>query len=243
MKKIISTGVFVFAGGVAGAFASLLLFSYAPSLPYLSDMGIFKVGKEQAVIVNKTEEVVIEQQKAFRMAYEKNAPAIVGVKSVRGGSAQASGVGFIVSSDGLVLTRREWVPSAAGAQVVVMRDGADIPAEVVKAADERGLVLLKIKASGLPVVSFAKNEERKLGDGIFLIGMKRGTSATIPFMNAGVLKSIDGDFLETNIAEDFRLATGTPLFTIAGDVLGINSVNSQGYVFAISSDAIAKFLD
>lgn len=242
MKKIISTGALILVGGIAGAFASLFLFAYAPSLPYLSTLDIFSARRDQAVIVNKTEEVVIEQQEAFQKAYDKNAPAIVGVKSVRSGNTQASGVGFIVSSDGLILTRREWVTSGAGVAVMVTRDGSDVPAEVVKASDERGLVLLKIKASGLPVVSFAKNEERKLGDSVFLIGMKRGTSGMLSFMNAGVIKSIDGDFMETNIAEDFRLATGTPLFTITGDVLGINSVNSSGYVFAISSDAITQFL-
>lgn len=242
MKKIITTCALLFAGGIGGVAAFVLLSSYAQSIPYLSGMDVFNARRDQAIIVNKTEEVVIEQQQAFQKAYDKNAPAIVGVKSVRSGNTQASGVGFIVSSDGLVLTRREWVSSAVGIQVMVTREGNDIPAEIVKASDDRGLVLLRIKASGLPVVSFAKNEERKLGESAFLIGMKRGTSGSISFMNAGVIKSIDGDFIETNIAEDFRMATGTPLFTITGDVLGINSVNSAGYVFAISSDAITKFL-
>lgn len=237
MKKIISTGIFVALGGVVGTFASLLLFSYVPSVT-----DILGVRRDQTVIVNKTEEVVIEQQQAFKKAYDKNAPTIVGVKSVQKGNTQVSGVGFIVSSDGLILTRREWVSSAAGARVVVTREGSDVDGEIIKVSEERGLVLLKIKASGLPVVSFAKNEERKLGDSVFLIGVKRGTGGTIPFMNAGVIKSIDGDFMETNIAEDFRLATGTPLFTITGDVLGINSVNSAGYVFTVSSDAITRFL-
>ena len=242
MKKIIITGTLVLVGGMAGAFAAIFLSSYAQSIPVLSGMDIFDVRKDQAVIVNKTEQVVIEQQLAFQKAYEKNVPAIVAVKSVLYGNTQVSGVGFIVSSDGLVVTRREWVSSATGSKAVVTRGENDIPADVVKVSEERGLVLLKIKASGLPVVSFAKNEERKLGEEVFLIGMKRGTKEMISFVNAGVIKSIDGDFMETNIMEDFRLATGTPLFTITGDVLGINSVNSAGYVFAISSDAITKFL-
>lgn len=242
MKKIIITGALVCAGAVAGSLLMLFFLSYAQSIPVLSGMDIFNVRRDQPVIVNKTEQVIVERQLAFRKAYEKNVPAIVGVKSVRGGSVQASGVGFIVSSDGLVLTRREWVPSGSGMSVAVVREGTDVSAEVMKVSEDKGLVLLKIKASGLPVVSFAKNEEMKLGDEVFLIGMKRGAEGTIPFMNSGVIKSIDGSFMETNIEEDFRSATGTPLFSIVGDVLGINSVNSQGYVFAISSDAITKFL-
>src|SRR3990170_1858760 len=132
MKKIIITGTLVLVGGMAGAFAAIFLSSYAQSIPVLSGMDIFDVRKDQAVIVNKTEQVVIEQQLAFQKAYEKNVPAIVAVKSVLYGNTQVSGVGFIVSSDGLVVTRREWVSSATGSKAVVTRGENDIPADVVK---------------------------------------------------------------------------------------------------------------
>jgi len=48
--------------------------------------------------------------------------------------------------------------------------------------------------------------------------------------------------LDTNIDEDFKLATGAPLINAKGEVVGIAAVNSSGQVFAISSQTIKEFV-
>lgn len=242
MKKTIFF-LIVFVLASASGFTSVLFVvpKLAGIAPF-SKMAFFNEGRDQTVIVNKTEQVVVERSAAFQKAYDKNISALVTVKSISGSAVQSAGAGFIVSADGLILTRREWVGAGQKTTMMVVRGNEEMKAEIVRVSEESGLALLKVNASGLPVVSFAKDATGQLGAEIFLIGMKRGSAGQIPFVNTGVVKSIDGKMVETNMYEDFRLATGTPLVNVAGDVVGINSVNSSGYVFAISSDEISRFL-
>lgn len=243
MKKII---FFLFVFIVASASGLVSVLFVAPKLAGISPfskMAFFNEGRDQTVIVNKTEQVVVERNTAFRKAYDKNISALVSVKSVSGsGAVQSIGAGFIVSADGLILTRREWVSAGQKATMMIVRGSEEMKAEIVKVSEESGLALLKVTASGFPIASFAKDVANQLGAEVFLIGTKRGSASPISFINTGVVKSVDGKMIETNIYEDFRLATGTPLINIEGDVVGINSVNSSGYVFAISADEISRFL-
>ena len=62
------------------------------------------------------------------------------------------------------------------------------------------------------------------------------------FINSGILKTVGGKVLDTNIDEDFKLATGAPLINAKGEVVGIAAVNSSGQVFAISSQTIKEFV-
>jgi len=193
-------------------------------------------GDDRTTIINKTEQVIISQDIATEKAYQKNSASLVYIagnprtmraeqSSYDGQAAVARGMGFIVGSDGLILTRREWVPSGGGAVSAVV-GSETLPAKIVKRSDESGLVLLKVERSNLPVVSFAPLEDKNIGANV----------------NAGILKNKDGAMWETNIKEDLKLATGTPLINLNGDVVGINAVNSAGYVFTIPSDVIKKFI-
>lgn len=229
LKKLFIVLIIFLIGGLGGVLIPDVV------LPFI------KLGKDRAVIINKTEQVVIARQTAVEKAYQKNIASLVSTVSLSGKSAAVRGFGFIVSSDGLILTRREWVPSVSGS-ISVVKDNDTFPAEVLKRSDDDGLVLLKINASNLPVVSFSVPEDQPLGTDLFLIGVKQGFSGPVRFIDMGILKSKDGSILETDIKEDLKLATGTPLLNLNGDVVGINSVDSSGYVFAISSDVIKKFI-
>ncbi|MBI5913317.1 trypsin-like peptidase domain-containing protein [Candidatus Azambacteria bacterium] len=243
MKKIIFF-LFVFvAASMSGLVSVLFIAPKLAGIAPFSKMAFFNEGRDQTVIVNKTEQVVVERNTAFKKAYEKNIPALVAVKLINSsGITQSIGAGFIVSADGLILTRREWVGTGQKTTMMVVRGSEETKAEIVRVSEESGLALLKVNASGLPVVSFAKDVAGQLGVEAFLIGTKRGSAGQISFVNTGTVKSVDGKMVETNIYEDFRIATGTPLVNIEGDVIGINSVNSSGYVFAIASDEISRFL-
>ncbi|MCR4323152.1 MAG: serine protease [Candidatus Azambacteria bacterium] len=243
MKKIIFFVYIVVVAGIGGLVSVLFVAPKLAGIAPFSTMAFFNEGRDQAVIVNKTEQILIQRNTAFKKAYEKNVSALVTVKVVNeGGIAQSSGAGFIVSADGLILTRREWVSEGKKTVMMIVRGSDEMKAEIVRISEESGLALLKITASGLPVVSFAKDITDQLGAEVFLLGTKRGSAGQISFVNIGVVKSIDGKLIETNIYEDFRLATGTPLVNVAGDIVGINSVNSSGYVFTITADEITRFL-
>ena len=226
LKKIFLTLIIFLIGGLGGIL-----------LPGVFDR-LFGRGDDRTTIINKTEQVIVSQDVATEKAYQKNSASLV---YIAGQAAVARGMGFIVGADGLILTRREWVPSGENSVSAVV-GSETLPAKIVKRSDESGLVLLKVERSNLPVVSFATLEDKNIGANVFLIGFKQLSSGAARFVNAGILKNKDGAMWETNIKEDLKLATGTPLINLNGDVVGINAVNSAGYVFTIPSDVIKKFI-
>lgn len=200
------------------------------------------VSTGQTVIENKTEQIVLGEKDTLAKAYRKNSPTLVTVTSFRNNTILATGPGFLVSSDGSVLTRTENV-SASASGITVSIGSEDVSASIVKTSKENGLVLLKANASNLPVVSFAEDVPDRTGTTVLLMGMKKGSlSSPVLFVNEGIIKSIDGDLLGTTMQEEFRFATGAPLVGLDGAVVGIASVDSSGYVFGISVDAIKQFL-
>lgn len=220
-------------GGLGGIFVPWLFGRWWPDAPFIS--------RTQTVIVNKTEQVVLKEKETMDRAYRKNGSAVASVTSFNGNAVLAGGSGFVVSADGLILTRRENV-SAGASRIGVQMASQDMSARIVKVSEENGLVLLRVEASNLPVVSFAEDVGELTGTTVFLMGIKRGVSSLIPFVNIGAIKSVDGALVDTTIKEEFRFATGAPLIALDGNVVGIASVNSLGYVFAVSTDAIAQFL-
>lgn len=238
MKKTLILIVVFLIGGIGGAVLPSFLSPVFSRIPLLSRIRI-PTG-DQTVIVNKTEQLVVQQADIAGKVYAKNNATVVSVKAIRGGSVVSSGFGFVVSSDGMILTRREWV-SAPGATISIMHGSDVFSAEVIKKSDESGIVLLKAKASNLSSVSFSQ-DKAAMGTPLFLIGIKQGVSGPLYFMNSGIIKSVDGPLIETNMKEDPSLATGAPLLDSNGDVAGIASVNSAGYVFGISADAIMQFI-
>ena len=241
-KNIINILIIFIVGGIAGVLFSDVL------LPKLSNVGAFssitwlKNLKDQTVIINKTEEVNINESEILGSIIGKNKLSEVIVKSFRNNNLISSGSGFIVSSDGLILTRIEVVSKSAD-RIVVSQGEEEFSAEVSKSLDDYGLVLLRSNASNLPVVSFADTASKTaLGSKVVLMGSKKGSEGTIDFVNIGVLKSIDNSILETTIKEDVTHSSGTPLLDLKGNVLGINFTNSAGYVLSVSSDVIQSFL-
>ncbi len=240
MKKNILNLILIFIlGGFGGVVFSNIL------LPKISNLSIFSgvdfgIG-DKTVIVNKTEEIKIEESEILNSVIQKNIESLVLIKTFKNKKFLSEGTGFIVSSDGLVLTRREVVANP-GDEITIQRKGEIFSAEIYKKLDDRGLVLLKTDASNFPVVSFKNITEISLGNKVILIGNKNGSKGNINFVNAGILKSTDNFIIETSIKEDLNLASGTPLLDISGNVLGINFANSEGYVFAVSSDVIQEFI-
>ncbi len=240
MKKNILNLILIFIlGGFGGVVFSNIL------LPKISNLSIFSgvdfgIG-DKTVIVNKTEEIKIEESEILNSIIQKNIESLVLIKTFKNKKFLSEGTGFIVSSDGLVLTRREVVANP-GDEITIQRKGEIFSAKIYKKLDDRGLVLLKTDASNFPVVSFKNITEISLGNKVILIGNKNGSKGNINFVNAGILKSTDNFIIETSIKEDLNLASGTPLLDISGNVLGINFANSEGYVFAVSSDVIQEFI-
>ncbi len=153
-------------------------------------------------------------------------------------SGTAFGSGFVISSDGYVLTNHHVV---AGADEVIVRlaDRRELKAKVIGSDEMSDVALLKVEATNLPVLQIADSKKVKPGQWVVAIGSPFGFDHSV---TAGVVSglgrpSIDGSqryvpFIQTDVAINPG-NSGGPLLNTAGEVVGINSQifsNSGGYM-------------
>ncbi|MBB5207130.1 Do family serine endopeptidase [Chiayiivirga flava] len=138
------------------------------------------------------------------------------------------GTGFIISADGYVLTNHHVID---GADEVVLRlaDRRELDAEVVGSDPATDIALLKIEATGLPVVKIGDSDALQPGQWVVAIGSPFGFdhSVTAGVVSATGRPSMDQSqqyvpFIQTDVAIN-RGNSGGPLLNTAGEVVGINS--------------------
>ena len=147
----------------------------------------------------------------------------------------AQGSGFIVSSDGLILTNAHVVDGAKEVTVKLI-DHREFKAKVLGSDKTSDIAVLKIDAKGLPPVRLGNSDKLGVGDYVLAIGAPFGLEETA---TAGIVsatgRSLPGDgavpFIQTDAAVNPG-NSGGPLFDASGAVVGINSqiyTNSGGY--------------
>jgi serine protease Do len=158
------------------------------------------------------------------------------------------GSGFIVSSDGYVLTNAH-VVSDASEVIVTLTDRREFTAKVIGIDKASDVALIKIAATGLPTVRFGDPSKLRPGQWAIAIGSPFGFENSV---TAGVISALgrplnDGSnssyvtFIQTDAAVNPG-NSGGPLFNIDGEVIGINSQiysRTGGYMgvsFAIPID-------
>ena len=162
------------------------------------------------------------------------------------------GSGFIISDDGYVLTNSHLV---ADSEEVLVRltDKRQFRAKVVGADLQTDVALLKIDAAGLPKVRIGNPAALEVGEWVAAIGSPFGFEHSV---TAGIV-SAKGRFLPDEVHVGFIQTdvainpgnSGGPLFNLAGEVVGINSLiysESGGYMglsFAIPIDIAMKVGD
>lgn len=159
----------------------------------------------------------------FREFFERAQP------QQRSRPAVSLGSGFVISSDGYILTNHHVVE---GAEEIVVRfaDRDEYSASVVGSDRRSDLALLKIDAQGLPTLKFADSEALRVGEWVVAIGSPFGLdySATAGIVSAKgrSLPTERGEnyvpFIQTDVAINPG-NSGGPLFNLDGEVVGINS--------------------
>ena len=158
---------------------------------------------------------------------------------------QAQGSGFIISSDGYVVTNNHVVDHATEVSLT-MDDGKVLPATVVGTDKKTDLALLKIKQPGTyPHVNFASTAPR-VGDWVIAVGNPFGLGGTV---TAGIISARGrdigagpyDDFLQIDAPVN-RGNSGGPTFNTQGQVVGVNTAifspsgGSVGIGFAIPAE-------
>lgn len=158
---------------------------------------------------------------------------------------RGQGSGFIISSDGYILTNTH-VIDAVDEVTVKLNDKREFTARVIGSDDRTDIALLKIEASNLPKVTIGEPSRLKVGEWVLAIGAPFGfeNSATAGIVSAKGRALPDENyvpFIQTDVAVNPG-NSGGPLFNLRGEVVGVNSQiisRSGGYMglsFAIPID-------
>jgi serine protease Do len=159
--------------------------------------------------------------------------------------SQSLGSGFIISSDGYILTNAH-VVNEADEVIVKLFDKREFKAKIIGADKRTDVALVKIEATGLPKVTIGESSKLKVGEWVAAIGSPFGLENT---MTAGIVSAKGRalpqenfvPFIQTDVAINPG-NSGGPLYNLAGEVVGINSQiysrsgGSMGLSFAIPID-------
>jgi serine protease Do len=159
--------------------------------------------------------------------------------------AQSVGSGFIVGSNGEVITNAH-VVDGADEVTVRLSDKREFRAKVLGADKRTDVALLKIEAKDLPKVVIGDPEKLRVGEWVVAIGKPFGLENT---MTAGIVSAKGRDLPQENLVPFIQTDvainpgnSGGPLFNMKGEVVGINSLiysrtgGYMGLAFAIPID-------
>jgi len=147
----------------------------------------------------------------------------------KGGSAEdqhSLGSGFVISSDGYVLTNAHVVQDADEI-TVTLTDKRKLTAKIIGSDRKTDVALIKIEATGLKPVKMGDAEKLKVGEWVVAIGSPFGFESTV---TKGIVsakgRSLPQETLVPFIQTDVPINPGNsggPLFNMKGEVVGINS--------------------
>ena len=160
----------------------------------------------------------------------------------------STGSGFIISSDGYLLTNNHVVEDADEVKVS-LGDRREYKAEIIGTDPRSDVAVLKIDAEDLPTLKIGKSEKLRVGEWVVAIGSPfqlrfSVTSGIVSAKGRSIPNGSDSTyvpFIQTDVAINPG-NSGGPLFNLDGEVIGINSqiyTRSGGYMgvsFAIPID-------
>ncbi len=160
------------------------------------------------------------------------------------------GSGFILSSDGLIMTNAHVVDGAEEV-LVTLTDKREFKAKIIGADKRSDVAVVKIEATGLPAVKIGDVGRLRVGEWVMAIGSPFGLENTV---TAGIVSAKQRDtgdylpFIQTDVAINPG-NSGGPLINMRGEVVGINSQiysRSGGFMgisFAIPMDEAVRVSD
>ncbi|MEC3861709.1 trypsin-like peptidase domain-containing protein [Mesobacterium sp. TK19101] len=164
-----------------------------------------------------------------------------------GGMIKGAGTGFIISTDGEIVTNAHVVDGAETVSVT-LTDGRSFDAKVIGADPATDVAVLKIDADNLTTVGFGDSDALQVGENVVAVGNPLGVGQSV---TTGIVSAIGRDlnsgpfdnFIQTDAAIN-KGNSGGPLFNEHGQVIGMNTAiispngGSVGLGFAVPSDMV-----
>ncbi|CAB4961002.1 MAG: PDZ domain-containing protein [Actinobacteria bacterium] len=160
-------------------------------------------------------------------------PSVVSIIA-EGKTESGSGSGFVLRSDGYILTNNHVVSLVknGGDITVVFSNGDEVPGKVVGTNVSYDLAVIKVDRDDLPPIALGNSKAARVGDAVIAIGAPLGLEGTV---TSGIVSAVDrvvtaggtDDLSYINaIQTDAAINPGNsggPLLDAAGRVIGINS--------------------
>lgn len=264
---IISIAILAVVVGFIGGILSLVLLTNSDSGAKMrSWLGIKDTGGIN-ITSTTTNKLVLEESSAIIDAAKKVSPAVVSISTsskVQDLFGQVmeetgGGTGFIVTSDGLIVTNKHVVSSDQTAYTVVTADGKKYDGKVLARDPLNDLAILSIDAKGLSTVEFGDSDDLQVGQWVVAVGnalAQFDNSVTVGVISAKNRQISAGDSTGTStetlselLQTDAAINSGNsggPLVNLKGQVIGINTAvasNAQGIGFAIPINQIKNAID
>jgi serine protease Do len=162
------------------------------------------------------------------------------------------GSGFVVRSDGFVVTNNHVIDGAEKVQVN-FSDGKKLEATIYATDKITDIALLKIDAKDLKTLKFGDSDKVRVGDLVIAVGNPFGLGGTV---SSGIISAIGrdiqigpyNDFLQTDAAIN-KGNSGGPMINTRGEVIGINTAifstqggGSIGIGFAVPANVIQNII-
>ena len=167
---------------------------------------------------------------------------------------QGLGSGVIVRQDGYILTNHHVIDGADQIEVD-LNDNRSLQAQVVGSDPPSDLAVLKVNATGLPVLPLGNSDQTRVGDVVLAVGNPLGVGQTVTMgiisakgRQTGLSNGSFEDFLQTD-APINRGNSGGALVNTNGELIGINSQilspsgGSIGLGFSIPSNMARSVME
>lgn len=169
-----------------------------------------------------------------------------------------SGSGFFVSADGMIITNKHVVSDEQADYTVIANGGKEYPAKVLARDPNNDIALLKIEGNNFPALTLGDSDALKVGQTVVAIGNSLGefSDSVTSGIISGLKRSVSAG---SNLGMEERLTniiqtdaainpgnSGGPLFSISGEVIGINVAMAQGAEnvgFALPINSVKRVIE
>lgn len=176
-------------------------------------------------------------------------PSVASI-STRNGSESGTGTGFVIRSDGYLLTNNHVIESVVGGGSISVSfsDGKIVEGKIVGRDTAYDLAVIKVNRKGLRALQFGDSDKVQVGDSVIAIGSPLGLAGTV---TSGIISAKDravtagdgkneGSFINA-LQTDAAINPGNsggPLVDKSGAVIGVNSAIASLGNFAAQTGSI-----